>query len=63
MLSLLIEYKIKIVLSLGGCKVDNQNKLGATPLMTAAGLGRKDIAQLLLQAGADINHVSSISVK
>ncbi|XP_005107546.1 ankyrin repeat domain-containing protein 65 [Aplysia californica] len=40
----------------GGCQIDYQNKQGATPLMMAAGLGRKDIAEMLLQAGADINH-------
>jgi len=40
----------------GGCNVNFQNSSGATPLMVASGMGRRDLAQLLIDAGADINH-------
>ncbi|XP_076081531.1 uncharacterized protein LOC143052369 isoform X3 [Mytilus galloprovincialis] len=42
----------------GGCAVNKANNLHATPLMMAVGSKSQTVVEVLLNAGADINHVN-----
>ncbi|RUS71947.1 hypothetical protein EGW08_020290 [Elysia chlorotica] len=43
----------------GGCDIEKENKMGATALMTAVGLGKHEAARVLLDAGANVNKVDA----
>ena len=45
-----------------GINVDQIDNIGLTPLIYAATHGHNDVIKLLINHGADINHVNKVSI-
>lgn len=46
-----------------GCDIESRDAMGFTALHLAALQGNKDLVQLLVQAGCDINSRTKVSIK
>ena len=52
---------VQVFLKKGGINVDKRDSLGNTPLYYVCNKGAKDIAKLLVDAGADVNLANNSS--